>query len=367
MAIDDDVNVLLVSLSSSDFSFFNENVHIGSGHATKQHITMIFPVLECVLGMILYPRYSSHILTLAYGYAMIPFNNHMEVFDTTTYFTHIEHYSTNSLTKGVSSASVIELVINLAFSSLMIKTFSSINKQLEIFILGDDKSKKIWDLTGQSIQCGVRMCKCFIEFPSERFLSAALSFKNCVFISFNHLVGSYIMESNLENMVCVNYSLDSVQGLMFGHHNICEVLEELLSFLEKLLVRNSFVVVFDRSHITILTPFLNHIVEGSNDMRKLHNHQYLLVLIFGLYCLKNVVGGSKEFYHVGQNLKNRLEVPFVIQLLKNWLKDNFEVEVYFRAESKTHAYVMVVIVASLFLKVPTLWPICQHSKMGSGW
>ncbi|WJX61754.1 hypothetical protein P8452_46814 [Trifolium repens] len=114
---------------------------------------MIFPVLECVLGMILYPRYSSHILTLAYGYAMIPFNNHMEVFDTTTYFTHIEHYSTNSLTKGVSSASVIELVINLAFSSLMIKTFSSINKQLEIFILGDDKSKKIWDLTGQSIQC----------------------------------------------------------------------------------------------------------------------------------------------------------------------------------------------------------------------
>jgi hypothetical protein len=175
------------------------------------------------------------------------------------------------------------------------------------------------------------------------------------------------MESNLENMVCVNYSFDSVQGLMFGHHNICEVLEELLSFLEKLLVRNSFVVVFDRSHITILTPFLNHIVEGSNDMRKLHNHQYLLVLIFGLYCLKNVVGGSKEFYHVGQNLKNRLEVPFVIQLLKNWLKDNFEVEVYFRAESKTHAYVMVVIVASLFLKVPTLWPICQHSKMGSGW
>jgi hypothetical protein len=91
------------------------------------------------------------------------------------------------------------------------------------------------------------------------------------------------------------------------------------------------------------------------------------VLIFGLYCLKNVVGDSKEFYHVGQNLKNRLEVPFVIQLLTNWLKDNFEVEVYFRTQSKTRAYVMVVIVASLFLKVPTLWPICQHSKMGSGW
>jgi len=119
-----------------------------------------------------------------------------------------------------------------------------------------------------------RMSKGFIEFQGKMFLSAALS-----------------------------------------------LLEELLSFLGKLLVWNSFVVGFDRSFIANLklSPFMNHILDGLNDMIKHYSHQFPLVPIFGLSYLKNVVGGSKDFYHAEQSLENKLKWYKALRIGKVWL------------------------------------------------
>jgi hypothetical protein len=117
------------------------------------------------------------------------------------------------------------------------------------------------------------------------------------------------MEPNLKDIIFFNYSLDPFQTLMFENNNICEVLDELLTFSEKLHVWNSFVVGFDRSLIANLklSSFMNYNLAGSNDLIKDYSHQFPLVLIFGLSCLKNVVGGSKEFHHAEQSLKKGLK------------------------------------------------------------
>jgi len=109
---------------------------------------------------------------------------------------------------------------------------------------------------------------------------------------------------------------------------------------------------------------LNHGFDGTDAMRKHYSHLCPLGPIFGLYCLKNIVGGSKAFYHAKQSLKNRLEVTFVIQLVTSCLQANFEIAVHCMALSKTRSYAIIVIVGPLFLKVSTPWHNCQHSKKG---
>lgn len=75
--------------------------------------------------------------------------------------------------------------------------------------------------------CSVRMCKTFLEFVRERFLSIALPVRNCISVLCTHIATSYIKEHNFEGLVCLIHSLDSFQDLLFHSNIVCEVLEEL--------------------------------------------------------------------------------------------------------------------------------------------
>jgi hypothetical protein len=67
--------------------------------------------------------------------------------------------------------------------------------------------------------------------------------------------GSYIIESNFEDLDFLNYSLDYFQALLFGNNNVCEVLEKLLYLHEKLLAWVSFAIDVAKSFIA--NHFLN--------------------------------------------------------------------------------------------------------------
>ncbi|XP_061342438.1 uncharacterized protein LOC133288644 [Gastrolobium bilobum] len=81
--------------------------------------------------------------------------------------------------------------------------------------------------------CSERMCKSFLEFLRERFLSIVLPLRNCISDLCTHIARSYILEHNFEGLVCLIHSLDSFKALLFQSNVICEVLEELFSPTEK--------------------------------------------------------------------------------------------------------------------------------------
>ncbi|XP_061342415.1 uncharacterized protein LOC133288626 [Gastrolobium bilobum] len=81
--------------------------------------------------------------------------------------------------------------------------------------------------------CSESMCKSFLEFLRESFLSIALPLRNCISDMCTHIARSYILEHNFERLVCLIHSLDSFKALLFQSNVICEVLEELFSSPEK--------------------------------------------------------------------------------------------------------------------------------------
>ncbi|CAJ2644052.1 unnamed protein product [Trifolium pratense] len=93
------------------------------------------------------------------------------------------------------------------------------------------------------------------ETVNKRFISIALSPRNCDLILCTLRPGSYIMEPNLEDWDSLNYFLDYFQALLFGNNNVCETLEELLYLHEKLLAGVSVAMSFAKSFIVILSSF----------------------------------------------------------------------------------------------------------------